>query len=55
MHLSPQINQAVYHQSLLYVFPVVTMVMPSQHQPVSNIEEMELLVVVQVMVLLLYE
>jgi hypothetical protein len=42
-------------QSMLYVVSVVTTVMPSRRQHMSNMVEMELLAMVQVMVSLLFE
>jgi hypothetical protein len=48
-HINPAVSQ-----EMLYIVSVETMVMPSLRQPTSNIEEMELLAMVQVMVLLLF-
>lgn len=42
-------------KALLYVVSVVIMVMPSQPQHMSSMMEMELLAMVQVMALLLFE
>jgi hypothetical protein len=47
--------QSLVSKALLYVVSVVIMVTPSQPQHMSSMMEMELLAMVQVMALLLFE